>query len=271
MTDVVPPRTARSRGTCPAYRRVVLKLSGEVLAGSRTYGLDPAAVRDVAAEIAAVHGLGVQVGVVIGGGNIFRGAQPGESGIDRVTGDQMGMLATVINALALQSRLEAGGVPTRVQTAVEIRPFAEPYIRRRAVRHLERGCVVIFAGGTGSPFFSTDTAAALRAAEIGADVVLKGTKVDGVYDKDPVRHKDAVRFDVLTHREVLERGLRVMDATAIALCMENRTPIVVFALGVPGNACRICRGDIVGTRVVSDSGEQPQRVSRPARGRSRRS
>jgi uridylate kinase len=188
-----------------------------------------------------------------------------------VTGDQMGMLATVINALALQSRLEAGGVPTRVQTAVEIRPFAEPYIRRRAVRHLERGRVVIFAGGTGSPFFSTDTAAALRAAEIGADVVLKGTKVDGVYDKDPVRHGDAVRFDVLTHREALERGLRVMDATAIALCMENRTPIVVFALGVPGNARRICRGEIVGTRVVSDSGEQRQRVSRPSRGRARRS
>ena len=261
------PQRLRSRGSAPAFRRVVLKLSGEVLAGDRGHGLDVAAVRTVCEEIAAVRRLGVEVGVVIGGGNIFRGAQPGETGIDRVTGDQMGMLATVINALALQSRLEALGVPTRVQTAFELRPFAEPYIRRRAVRPLQKGRVVIFAGGTGSPFFSTDTAAALRAAEIGADAVLKGTKVDGVYDRDPVRHRGARRFDRLTHREALERGLRVMDATAIALCMENRTPIVVFALGVRGNARRICRGENVGTLVTDGAGA---RVSRAGATRSRR-
>jgi uridylate kinase len=246
---------------------VVLKLSGEVLAGARGFGLDDDAVGSVCREIAAVRRLGVEVGVVIGGGNIFRGAQPGTTGIDRVTGDQMGMLATVINALALQSRLEALGVPTRVQTAFELRPFAEPYIRRRAVRHLQKGRVVLFAGGTGSPFFSTDTAAALRAAELGADAVLKGTKVDGVYDRDPVRHPGARRFDRLTHREALERGLRVMDATAIALCMENRTPIVVFALGGKGNARRVCRGESVGTLVTDRTGE---RVSRAGTTRSRR-
>jgi uridylate kinase len=241
---------------------VVLKLSGEVLAGDLGHGLDPAAVRKVCDEIASVRRLGVGVGVVIGGGNIFRGAQPGASGIDRVTGDQMGMLATVINALALQSRLEAIGIPTRVQTAFAIQSLAEPYIRRRAIRHLEKGRVVIFAGGTGSPFFSTDTAAALRAAEIGADAVLKGTKVDGVYDRDPVRHPGARRFDRLSHREALDRGLRVMDATAIALCMENRTPIVVFALGARGTARRACRGEAVGTLV--DVGEE-RTAARPSR------
>jgi uridylate kinase len=265
----VPPPVRRARGARPAFRRVVLKLSGEVLAGDRGYGLDAAAVRAVCDEIAAVRRLGVDVGVVIGGGNIFRGAQPGESGIDRVTGDQMGMLATVINALALQSRLEALGVPTRVQTAFEVRPFAEPYIRRRAVRHLEKGRIVIFAGGTGSPFFSTDTAAALRAAEIGADAVLKGTKVDGVYDRDPVRHAGARKFDRLTHRAALQRGLRVMDATAIALCMENRTPIVVFSLGTKGNARRACRGEAVGTLVEAEAGVPAARPSRVRRARSR--
>ncbi|MBI5502938.1 MAG: UMP kinase [Deltaproteobacteria bacterium] len=269
VTARVPRPLRRTRGRRAPFRRVVLKLSGEVLAGERGYGLDPAAVRAVCAEIAGVHRLGVGVGVVIGGGNIFRGAQPGETGIDRVAGDQMGMLATVVNALALQCRLEALGIPTRVQTAFSIPSFAEPYIRRRAVRHLEKQRVVIFAGGTGSPYFSTDTAAALRAAEIGADAVLKGTKVDGVYDKDPVRHPDARRFERLTHREALDRGLRVMDATAIALCMENRTPIVVFALGRPGNARRACRGEPVGTLVEDGMREDRPRTSR-ARGARRR-
>jgi len=269
VTANAPPSTRRPRGRRTPFRRVVLKLSGEVLAGDRGYGLDPSAVHAVCAEIASVHRLGVGVGVVIGGGNIFRGAQPGETGIDRVAGDQMGMLATVVNALALQCRLEALGVPTRVQTAFSIPSFAEPYIRRRAIRHLEKRRVVIFAGGTGSPYFSTDTAAALRAAEIGADAVLKGTKVDGVYDKDPVRHRDARRFERLTHREALDRGLRIMDATAIALCMENRTPIVVFALGTPGNARRACRGEPVGTLVQDDTRENPARTSRARRARHR--
>jgi uridylate kinase len=239
----------------------VLKLSGEMLAGTRGHGLDSRAVAAVAAEIAELHALGVQVGVVVGGGNIFRGARPGDSGIDRVTGDQMGMLATAINALALQSRLEARGVPTRVQTAMEVRPFAEPYIRRRAIRHLDKGRVVVFAGGTGSPFFSTDTAAALRAAEIGAEAILKGTKVDGVYDRDPLEHPGAVRFAELTHREALQLDLRVMDATAIALCLETRLPIVVFDLSVPGNARRICLGESVGTR-VSSAGKTPRPAPR---------
>jgi len=264
--DPVPAR--RMRGARPVYRRVVLKLSGEVLAGPRGWGLDPAAVAAVAAEVRAVRDLGVQVGVVIGGGNIFRGGRPGDTGIDRATGDAMGMLATVINALALQSRLEASGVPTRLQTAFEVRPFAEPYIRRRALRHLERGRVVLFAGGTGSPYFSTDTAAALRAAEIGADALLKGTKVDGVYDRDPARDPRAVRFDRLTHREALARDLRVMDAAAFALCLENRLPIAVFALGVPGNARRICRGEAVGTLVTADPpAERPAGAARAPRAR----
>ena len=269
MTVQAPPPRRRPRGPRTAFRRVVLKLSGEVLAGERGLGLDPAAVRAVCREIASVHALGVGVGVVIGGGNIFRGARQGPTGIDRVSGDQMGMLATVINALALQGGLEALGVPTRVQTAFAIPSFAEPYIRRRAIRHLEKRRVVILAGGTGSPYFSTDTAAALRAAEIGADAVLKGTKVDGVYDKDPVEHADARRFDRLTHREALDRGLRIMDATAIALCMENRTPIVVFALGTPGNARRACRGEPVGTLVHDEPRVPATRPSRAPRARRR--
>jgi uridylate kinase len=249
---------------------VVLKLSGEVLAGPRGYGLDPAAVAAVAEEIRQVHELGVEVGVVIGGGNIFRGAQPGTTGIDRVTGDQMGMLATVINGLALQSRLESSGVPARVQTAFELRSFAEPYIRQRALRHLKRKIVVIFAGGTGSPYFSTDTAAALRAVELGAAALLKGTKVDGIYDRDPARDPRAVRFDRLTHREALERNLRVMDATAFALCLENRLPIAVFALGVPGNARRVCRGAAVGTLVTTDlPAAKPAGAARARRARRR--
>ena len=269
MTTKDPAPARKTRGARPVYRRVVLKLSGEVLAGSRGHGLDPAAVATVADEIRQVHDLGVEVGVVIGGGNIFRGAQPGTTGIDRVTGDQMGMLATVINGLALQSRLEASGVPTRVQTAFELRSFAEPYIRQRALRHLKRKIVVIFAGGTGSPYFSTDTAAALRAVELGADALLKGTKVDGIYDRDPSRDPRAVRYDRLTHYEALERNLRVMDATAFALCLENRLPIAVFALGVPGNARRVCLGQPVGTRVTTEPPAKSGGTSRAGRARRR--
>ena len=269
MTTKDPVPSRKARGARSVYRRVVLKLSGEVLAGPRGQGLDPDAVTAVADEIRQVHELGVEVGVVIGGGNIFRGAQPGATGIDRVTGDQMGMLATVINALALQSRLEASGVPTRVQTAFELRSFAEPYIRRRAMRHLKRKIVVIFAGGTGSPYFSTDTAAALRAVELGADALLKGTKVDGIYDRDPARDPRAVRFHRLTHREALDRNLRVMDTTAFALCLENRLPIAVFALGVPGNARRVCRGEPVGTRVTTDPPATSAGASRAAHARRR--
>ena len=236
----------------PRYGRVLLKLSGEVLSGTGGFGLDSAAVASIADEVAAAHALGTQIGLVVGGGNIIRGAQQEASGLDRVTGDQMGMLATVINGLALQSRLEHLGVPTRVQTAFEVRSFAEPYVRRRAVRHLEKGRIVIFAGGTGSPYFSTDTAAALRAAETGAEVILKGTKVDGVYDRDPLKDPAAVRFDRISHAEALHRGLRVLDATAIALCQENRIPIVVFRLLDPGNVRRACLGEPVGTIVGGD-------------------
>lgn len=269
MTGKDPVPSRKARGARPVYRRVVLKLSGEVLAGQRGFGLDGDAIDAVAAEIRAVHELGVQIAVVVGGGNIFRGTRPGAAGIDRVTGDQMGMLATVINALALQSRLEALGIPTRVQTAFEIRSFAEPYIRRRALRHLEHGLVVLFAGGIGSPYFSTDTTAALRAVEIGADILLKATKVDGVYDRDPARDRRAIRFDRLTHREALERNLRVMDATAFALCLENRLPIAVFSLGVPGNARRVCEGERVGTLVTSDPPGQVPGTSRATGARRR--
>ncbi|MDI7266894.1 MAG: UMP kinase [Myxococcota bacterium] len=240
------------RGDAPRWGRVLLKLSGEILAGGARFGLDPAAVASIASEIASAHALGVQIGLVVGGGNIFRGARQEAGGIDRVTGDHMGMLATVINALALQSRLEHLGVPTRVQTAFEVRPFAEPYIRRRAVRHMEKGRIVVFAGGTGSPFFSTDTAAALRAAEIEAGVLLKGTKVDGVYDRDPEKHPDAVRFDSLSHGEALRRGLGVMDAAALALCRENGLPIIVFDVLVPGSIRSACLGGRLGTLVHAD-------------------
>ena len=231
-------------------RRVALKLSGESFADpALAYGIDPATVRRVAGEIAAARAEGHEIAVVVGGGNIFRGLSSAAEGMARADADYMGMLATVMNALALREGLESAGCPARVQTAIRIEQVAEPYIRLRAIRHLEKGRVVIFAGGTGNPFFTTDTTAALRAAEIGAEAVLKATKVEGVYDADPVLHPDARLFAELSYREVLERGLRVMDATAITMCRENDLPIRVFNISVPGNIARAVRGERVGTLV----------------------
>src|SRR5499426_2762951 len=237
----------------PSYRRVLLKLSGEALAGSQGYGIEPEVLGRIAAEIGEVVQLGVQVAVVIGGGNIFRGIAASAGGMDRATGDYMGMLATVINALALQDAFEKTGVPTRVLSAIEMRAVAEPYIRRRAMRHLEKGRVVIFAAGTGNPFFTTDTAGALRAVEIGADAIMKATKVDGIYSADPMVHKNAERLAHVTYIDVLNRGLRVMDAAAISLCMDNKLPIIVFDLTRPGNIKRIVLGEPVGS-IVSSGG-----------------
>ena len=235
----------------PIYKRVLLKLSGEVLMGKGSYGIDLDAVAGIAGEIRDVAKLGVEIGVVVGGGNIFRGLDADERGMDRTSADYMGMLATVINSLALQSALEQLQVVTRVQTAIEMKEVAEPFIQRRAVRHLEKGRVVIFAGGTGNPYFSTDTAASLRAVEIKADVILKATKVEGVYDKDPVKCKDAKMFSEVSYNEVLTRRLKVMDATAISLCRENDLPIVVFNLQKRGNIKRVICGKSLGTRVRS--------------------
>jgi len=229
--------------------RILLKLSGELLAGRQGLGLDAGVLDRVARELAEAAALGVQVAVVIGGGNIFRGISGAERGVDRVRGDHMGMLATVINALALADALERAGREARVMTALAIQRVAEPFEQREALRHLEAGRVVLFAGGTGCPFFSTDTAAALRAAEIGADLLLKGTKVDGVYDKDPVKHPDAVRFDRVSYEQVVRDALRVMDITATSLCMDNRIPIVVFDMTRPGNLARVLRRDPIGTTV----------------------
>ncbi len=236
----------------PAYQRILLKLSGEALLGSQDYGIDPAVMQRVAAEIAEVCSLGVQVGLVIGGGNIFRGAGLAEAGMDRVTGDQMGMLATVINSLAMQDALESHGVTARVMSALQIHEVCEDYIRRRAVRHLEKGRVVILAAGTGNPFFTTDTAASLRAIEIGADVLLKATKVDGIYSADPVKVPDAVRYEGLSFDQVLAEDLRVMDATAIVMCRENDLPLIVFNLNNPGDLVRLVRGESLGTSVAND-------------------
>ncbi|MFM2248612.1 MAG: putative uridylate kinase [Pseudomonadota bacterium] len=233
----------------PVYRRVLLKMSGEMLAGGKDGGIDPETIARFAEEIDEVRALGVEVAVVIGGGNIFRGLAGSSKGMDRAHADYMGMLATVINALALQDALERQGVYTRVMSAITMNEVAEPYIRRRAMRHLEKGRVVIFGAGTGNPYFSTDTAAALRAAEIQADVILKATKVDGVYDKDPKKFADARRFDKLSYLEVLNRGLGVMDATAISLCMDNAIPIVVFDLSSPGNVRRVVCGEPIGTHL----------------------
>jgi uridylate kinase len=233
----------------PIYRRVVVKLSGEVLMGNQPFGIAPEVLPSLASQLADVHELGVETAVVIGGGNIIRGIAATEQGLDRVTGDLMGMLATIINALALQDALEKRGVSTRVQTAIEVRQVAEPFIRRRALRHLEKRRVVIFAAGTGNPYFTTDTAAALRAMEIGAEVLVKATKVDGVFTADPVRDPAARRFTELTYLEVLKRRLSVMDTTAISLCMDNDLPIVVFNLNKPGNLLRLLRGRRVGTLV----------------------
>jgi uridylate kinase len=231
------------------YRRILLKLSGEILAGDKGLGIDPDILNALCRQIREVNMLGVEVGVVIGGGNIFRGVQAGSQGLDRVTGDYMGMLATAINALALQDRLEADGVYTRVLSAIEMKEIGEPYIKRRATRHLEKGRVVIFACGTGNPFFTTDTAASLRAMEVGAQVLLKGTKVDAVYDSDPVKNRNAQPYKQISFMDVLQKGLRVMDAAAISLCMENNLPIIVFNIGVEGNLRRIVFGESVGTLV----------------------
>lgn len=239
-----------SSGPAPAYRRVLLKLSGEALMGEQAYGIDRGVARQIALEIGEIQQLGVQVAVVIGGGNIFRGLAASAKGMDRAQADYMGMLATVINALALQDALEQAGVVTRVLSAIEMRSVAEPFIRRRALRHLEKGRVVLLAAGTGNPYFTTDTAAALRAMEMKADVILKATKVDGIYTADPVVHPDATKFETITYMSVLERGLKVMDATAVSLCMDNRLPIVVFNLRTPGNMKRAVLGDPIGTTVT---------------------
>jgi len=237
-----PPRA-------PAYRRVLVKLSGEALMGSQGYGIDRAVVGQIATEIGEIRAMGVDLAIVIGGGNIFRGVAASAAGMDRAQADYMGMLATVINALALQDALDAAGVSTRVLTAIEMRSVAEPFIRRRAIRHMEKGRVVVFAAGTGNPYFTTDTAAALRAMEIKAEVILKATKVDGIYSADPVTNPDATRFESLTYMDVLDRRLKVMDATAISLCMDNKLPIIVFNLRRPGNMRRAILGDAVGTFV----------------------
>ncbi len=237
-------------GESPRYRRILLKLSGEAFAGNRRYGIDPSFLEYISEEIKEVYDLGVQIAVVIGGGNIFRGFEGENIGIDRATADYMGMLATVINALALQSALERhAGIPTRVLSAIEMRQVAEPYIRRRAVRHLEKGRVVIFAGGTGNPYFSTDTAAALRAAEIEAEVLLKATKVGGVYDRDPEKFPDAVLIKEITYLEVINRGIRVMDHTALTMCKENGIPIIVFNIKEKGNLRSVVLGMDVGSVV----------------------
>ena len=234
----------------PAYRRILLKLSGEALMGSQPFGIDEPVVRRIALEIRDVFELGVQIAIVIGGGNIIRGLAASHRGIDRVTGDYMGMLATVINALALQDALEKAGVTTRVQTAIDIRDVAEPFIRRRAIRHLEKGRVVIFAAGTGNPYFTTDSAAALRANEMHAEVLIKWTSVDGIYTADPATSPDAERLPEVTYQEVLERNLGVMDAAAISLCRDNGMPIVVFELMKQGNIRRVVLGEPVGSEVV---------------------
>src|SRR2546425_4893182 len=246
----MPPDPVRP---LPVYKRILLKLSGEALMGDEQFGVDPATATRIAIDVGEIQGLGVETAIVIGGGNIFRGLAASARGMDRATGDYMGMLATVINALALQDALEQQGTNTRVMTAIEMREVAEPFIRRRAIRHLEKGRVVIFAAGTGNPYFTTDTAAALRAMEIKADVILKATKVDGIYDADPMVKTDAIRFDRISYLQVLEQGLKVMDATAISLCMDNRLPIVVFNLRTPGNIKRAITGEPVGSPATAQS------------------
>ncbi len=231
------------------YNRILLKLSGESLMGEKGYGIDPAMLEHFSGEIAAVHSLGVEVGIVIGGGNIYRGIAAAADGVDKVVGDQMGMLATVINALALQNVLEKNGIYTRLMSAISMEEMAEPYIRRRAIRHLEKGRVVIFGAGTGNPYFTTDTAAALRAVEIKANVIVKGTRVDGIYDSDPEKNPAAIKFSEISYMDVLKKDLKIMDLTAITLCRENKLPIVVFNINVPGNLRRIAIGEEVGSTV----------------------
>jgi uridylate kinase len=243
-----------AEGRALRYRRVLLKLSGEALLGNRQYGVDPAFCAFIAHQVAEIHELGVQVGIVVGGGNIFRGMAAAARGMDRATGDYIGMLATVMNGLALQDALERAGVPTRVMTAIAMNEVAEPYIRRRAIRHLEKGRVALFVAGTGNPYFTTDTAAALRAVEINAEVLLKATKVDGVYDKDPMAHDDARRYAHLDYSDLLRDQLKVLDATAVSLCMENDLPIVVFDLNQPDNITRVAKGEPVGTLISGATG-----------------
>ena len=233
----------------PAYRRVLLKISGEALVGEQTFGIDVKVAHSVAEEIKQVHNLGVELAVVVGGGNIFRGLSKSAGSMDRSAADYIGMLATVMNAVVLQDALERTGIQTRVLSAIDIPEMAEPFIRRRAIRHLEKGRIIIFAAGTGNPFFSTDSAAALRALEIKAEVILKATKVDGVYSADPMKDPTATRFDCITYLEVLEKQLKVMDASAISLCMDNNLPIVVFNMRTPGNIARVVTSDGIGTRV----------------------
>ncbi len=236
--------------TQPVYRRVLLKIGGESLAADETgFGIDHGALEILAGEIMEARNLGVEIAIVIGGGNIFRGAAASGLGMERVTGDYMGMLATVINSLALQNSLERMGIPTRVQTALEIQKVAEQYIRRRAIRHLEKGRIVIFASGTGNPYFTTDTAASLRAIEIEADVIFKATKVDGVYSADPMKDPNAVKYDRLSYLEILEKGLKVMDSTSVSLCMDNKLPMVIFNIRGKGNIKRVILGEHLGTRV----------------------
>jgi len=231
------------------YKRILLKISGEVLTGGKDYGIDPVVIQQIAQEIKEVKTLGVEVAIVIGGGNIFRGIAASSKGMDRVSADYMGMLATIMNGIAFQDALEKIGVPTRVQTAIEMREIAEPYIRRRAIRHLEKGRVVIFAGGTGNPYFTTDTTASLRAMEIGAEVILKATKVDGIYEADPLLNRGVKKFEELTYLDVLKKQIKVMDATAISLCMDHQIPIIVFNLKKKGNIKRVTLGEKIGTKV----------------------
>ena len=231
------------------YKRILLKLSGEALMGDRQYGIDPVRLAEYAAEIKQIHEQGIQIAIVIGGGNIFRGLAGAANGMDRVQGDYMGMLATVINGMALQGALEDAGMLTRLQTALKIEAIAEPYIKRRAVRHLEKGRIVIFGAGTGNPYFTTDTAAVLRGVEVHADVILKGTRVDGIYDQDPEKFPDAVKFDTITFDDCLKKNLNVMDTTAFTLSLENKLPIVVFDMNKEGNLLKICQGENIGTVV----------------------
>ncbi|MFZ8074813.1 UMP kinase [Fusobacterium watanabei] len=236
----------------PFYKKILLKLSGEALMGDQEFGISSDVIASYAKQIKEIVDLGVEVSIVIGGGNIFRGLSGAAQGVDRVTGDHMGMLATVINSLALQNSIEKLGVPTRVQTAIEMPKVAEPFIKRRAQRHLEKGRVVIFGAGTGNPYFTTDTAAALRAIEMETDVVIKATKVDGIYDKDPVKYPDAKKYETVTYTEVLAKDLKVMDATAISLCRENKLPIIVFNSLIEGNLKKVVMGEHIGTTVVAD-------------------
>ena len=241
------------------YKRILLKLSGESLMGTKGFGIDSKVLEFFAEEVKKVHDVGAEVGLVIGGGNIYRGLSAGSQGIDRATGDYMGMLATMINSLALQNAIEKAGITTRLMSAIKMEAIAEPYIRRRAIRHLEKGRVVILGSGTGHPYFSTDTAASLRAVEIGADVIIKGTRVDGVFDSDPEKNNDAVKFDSITYMDILKKNLRIMDLTAVSLCQENNLPMIVFNMDVPDNLYKLVKGENVGT-VINNEPKETEKI-----------